>query len=118
MSKKYLGKLTEYQDQGGEGAIDWCLFIPELHGKSDCLQPVQRGDRLKIFEKDGRVIFDGIVEPDFESVYEFARENWAKMNMDPKKFPGVSTWTQKGLHFRDWSKFFFDGLKAELTKSK
>ncbi len=118
------GLLDGFFETGSEGTY-WVLDT----GEKDPIF-IQPGDHLKIFDKDGQVVFDGKIIAD-------RKTGWKQypMNPDPKmgqqavfRWDWYVHWIQKGWEPDNWAKLFIwhwfeEGrgvpqYRAELTQKK
>lgn len=93
----------------------------------DALVTIERGDRLKIYNPDSTVAFDGIIEPDYKAGWTEFPQNLG--HGQPSALGFWIHWTQKGWDPDEWATLFFGydlkankslgkHLRAELTKKK
>lgn len=71
---------------------------------------IEEGDHLKITTANGKILFDGIIEP-----AEITASGW------PIALGHEVNWIQKGWDPDEWAKLFFQSgtpLRAELTKKE
>jgi hypothetical protein len=123
--KTYLGILAPSFETGDEGT---CWILSE-DGKSgyDAEVNLDNGDHLKIFNSDGTVAFDGVIDQDHEAGWtEYPRNSG---HGQPSALGIWILWTQKGWNPDDWAALFFNYdiknqkrsegyLRAELTKKR
>jgi len=107
---KYLGTLFGWWETGTEGAI-WAL---DEDGKTgyEAMQVIDEGDQLKIYDENGKVLFDGIIEPDKQI-------GWTEYPLNPGHGQPLALgfwihWTQKGWQPDDWAALF---LREEFGKT-
>lgn len=123
--KKYFGVLEAFWETGTEGI--WWMICEDGKSGYDSLVMIKNGDHLKIYNHDGTVAFDGIIEMDLKA-------GWTEYPLNPGHGQPSALghwihWTQKGWNPDDWAALFFDvdiktgiatekekPLRAELTK--
>ena len=116
------GQLDIFLETGTEGAI-WILD-PDEKGPndphSDYGHRLEKGDRRKVFNEDGTVAFEGVIDPN-------RRIGWTEYPRNPGHGQPSALglwihWTQSGWKPDAWARLFLplDGhprLKAILTKA-
>lgn len=133
------GYINEFFETGCEGVM-WKLFQDGKTGY-ECLVNIDEGDHLKIFGEDNNILFDGIIEQDWNAGWYPYFHIKKKMDEDPTYNPPKDYahgqpsalghwihWTQRGWEPDEWAKLFFhqylignEGkkpLRAELTKKE
>lgn len=116
--KKYLGVLDGWFETGTEGIV-WALLEDGKTGYA-ALQPLRRGDHLKVFDEDGTVLFDDLINPDpiVGLTVSPLNPEWKQ----PSVFGIWIHWTQRGWLPEDWARLFLrelfkqKPLRAELIK--
>lgn len=110
--KKYIGNLEAFFEYGCE-ELDWMLIED---GKSgfESLVSLDAGDRLKIYGKNGTVVFDGIIRKYF---FKTGRIKYAQ-NPGHGQPTALGYWTQRGWKPDDWARLFLDACRAEVIKLK
>lgn len=102
------GKAGTFDDQGGEGHVDWVVFEDGVRGY-DAVHVIEKGDRLKLTDKDGSVVFDGVIDP----VHPVCKNRWTDEEYKS------SIWHQRGWALADWYGLFCDfDKRAELEKAE
>lgn len=110
----FKGTLYGYFETGTEGTI-WTLLRDGIKGY-EAIVDLKKGDHLKVYDTDDKVVFDGVIEEDYEIGY-----------MEYPYNPGYGQpcalglwihWTQAGWQPDDWAKLFLHSpsLRAELTR--
>lgn len=114
---RHVGVLFYYEAPETTWVTHWNLLEDGKTGW-DAHIVIEAGDHLKVFSEDGRVLFDGVIDPDY-------RTGWTEL------LPGYGTpralgcsvcWTQRGWEPDDWARLFIrregEELRAELIKKK
>lgn len=113
---EFHGVLDELCETGTEGLI-WILDLPpgrcrrfwrflrrrSFWSYADMIEP-QKGQHLTVYAPDGRVLFDGIIDPDRKAGYQPY-----PMNPDygqPCAFGFWIHWTQRGWEPEAWARLF------------
>ena len=102
------GHIEGYWEQGWEGRIEY-VFVPEEG--SNVREPMiflTKGQRLTIYDKEGKILWRGEIE--------LVGKSWWESFKDSK----LSVWSeskQKGVSYEEWIDWFWQKapLKAELT---
>lgn len=102
------GRLVPYWEQGWEGRIEYA-FAPD--GREAPLIWLTGGQHLKIFEPDGRTLWEGTIEL-------VSRRRWF-IFVEQHDLP-VGIWSnlkQRGLSYATWIGWFWHDppLRGELT---
>ncbi len=111
----YKGELTWDLAPDCEGIL-WAMETGDVSVGYKGTIYIKRGDHLKIFDEQGRMIFDGIIELDFETGYDTATCRQRALGI-------WVHWIQKGWSPDDWGRLFLRRknqpfLKAELTTNR
>jgi hypothetical protein len=115
--KKYAGVLEGWFETGTEGIV-WALCEDGKSGY-EAMQIIEKGNHLKVFDDNGKVVFEGEIDPD-------EKIGWQEYPLNPGHGQPCALgmwvhWTQRGWQPDDWARLFirFKGeeyLRAELTK--
>lgn len=107
--EKYIGVVSYYFETGCEGSR-WVL---EKDGAEeyDALVFIEAGDCLSIFAEDDSVLFQGVIDPDYQAGWK-ERPFYPGFGQ-PQALGRWIFWTQKGWEPDEWAKLF---LHAELSK--
>ena len=121
MSTEIAGCLDIFLETGTEGAV-WILD-PDEKGPDDdrrYMQVLEKGDRLKAFNEDGTIAFEGVINPN-------RRLGWTEYPRNPGHGQPSALglwihWTQSGWQPDPWARLFIPHkghprLKAILTKA-
>lgn len=106
------GKLEAYFETGTEGVL-WAVYENGQTGY-DGLNILEEGDELTIYGNDGRVVFQGAVDPDRQIGWTAHPGGYG--GGQPVALGMWIHWTQRGFQPDDWAKLFVDELEAELVK--
>ena len=107
------GWVFPYSEQGWEGAVVWA-FQDSAYAASrlagwdpNGLYWLQRGDRLKIFDDDGALLWQGVIEP------------VARINLVKRVTPGDGDWFPKGVPLETWREWMWrhPPYAAELERA-
>lgn len=116
------GILSGFWETGTEGVL-WSLEEEPFKGYEG-LHILENGDHLTVYKPDGSVLWQGIIDYEYESGYE-------KYPLNPQygQQAVFGMWVhgcQKGFAIEDWAHMFFgplviekryqESLKAELRK--
>lgn len=107
------GKLEAYFETGTEGVL-WAVYEDGKQGY-DGLHILQQDDLLKIFGKDGSVVFSGRIDQDRQTGW--APYPFGNGNGQPVALGMWVHWTQRGYQPDDWARLFVDELSAELVRA-
>lgn len=118
--EKYTGTINQFFETGCEGLI-WVLEKDGVQGY-DALVFIEAGDHLKIFSENDSVLFDGVIDPDYQAGWREYPRNPG--NGQPSALGFWIHWTQKGWQPDEWAKLFLHEclekgnkpLRAELTR--
>jgi len=112
------GKLSAYAETGTEGVL-WSLF-DEYNQGYDSLHTLQDGDKLKIYsdKTKTKIVFDGVVSFEYERLYKPYPLNPEYGQQVEPIYGCFVHGFQSNVEPHDWSKWFFDGLFAELIKKE
>jgi hypothetical protein len=104
------GLLEEYFETGSEGVI-WAVIDPEERGY-ESLHFIEEGDRLKILNELGHLIWSGTIRCD-------RKAGWRRYPSNPEYGQPCALgcwihWTQKGFKPDDWARFFINRGKNPL----
>lgn len=108
MKEKVIkGQIEGYWEQGYEGRIEY-VFIPEE--KSKIREPMiflEKGHHLIVYDKEGKVLWSGIIELVGKSWWESFKESKLSVWSESK---------QKGVSYEKWIEWFWQKapLKAEI----
>lgn len=117
--KKFTGVLDYWFETGTEGLV-WVLIEDGKDEHSyDAMKFPEAGDHLKVWGEKGKVIFDGVIEPDFQAGMTMSRVY--PEHKQPSALGFWIHWTQRGWKPDKWARLFVkkEGEKrfrAELTK--
>ena len=117
------GILEGFFETGTEGVM-WAVYEDGKTGYEG-LQILEAGDRLQVYDENGEVRFDGLIQPDYE-------KGWREYPMNPGNGQPCALgmwihWTQEGWEPDDWAALFFrpnlrenpgPALRAVLTINK
>ncbi len=116
---KKIGKIDMWFETGTEG-VCWIFSEKGKRGWS-AFNEIEKGDHLKIYNENGKVVFSGIIRPD-------SKIGWQEYPRNPGFGQPVALgyrihWTQKGWKPDDWARLFIRRkgeklLRAELTPHK
>lgn len=76
------------------------------------LHPLKNGDKITIFAKDNSILWDGVIDLEYETGYQPY-----PMNPQYGQQCALGYWVrgnQRGMAIEVWAKMFLDGLDAEL----
>jgi hypothetical protein len=112
--KAMNGNLSAWFETGTEGLI-WIMEEDGHQGYASMRFPA-KGDYLKVTAPNGNVLFDGIVDPDYDAGKK------GRYPGDPSGQPTALGywihWTQRGWTPDDWAKLFLDEKnRAVLIKA-
>ena len=121
--QKYSGVLDGYFETGSEGVM-WVLDTKDKRRKYYGLIFIDAGDHIKIYGRNGSIIFEGQIFPDYKAGWEEYPKNPG--HGQPQAIGFWVRWTQSGWHPDEWAKLFIkhwfdewknvEQLKAELIK--
>jgi hypothetical protein len=143
---KYSGVLHAWFETGTEGLV-WCLQsgVPDPRLLYNNLVIIESGDHLIVRDVAGKIIFDGVIEEDFEAgwspyprqfelVGRFFSRHWGWvpgfikrrcthfMNGQPVALGCWIHWTQRGWLPDEWAALFLPGenksFHAELITER
>ncbi len=113
--KKLEGIIDSYFETGCEG-LEWMFFEDGKVGW-DAFKMLEEGDKLTITGGDGAVLFDGLIDPDWEVGYkEYPLNPGAGQ---PCALGYWIHWTQRGWEPDAWAGLFIGRepkLRATLIK--
>ncbi len=103
------GVLEAYWEQGWEGRIEYCFF-PDSAKQQTSRGPqfIKEGQYLRIFAPDGAILWSGKIRFKYRKKWLFFYQRHELPN---------EIWhdlTQKGVPYKDWIAWFWNGLRAEL----
>ena len=112
----YTGTLDGWFETGTEGMIWNMTKDGEYSQPYEDMCNLDEGDHLKVFSPDGKVLFDDIIQPDYEIGYTEYPLNPGYGQ--PSALGYWIHWTQAGWQPDDWVRLFFHDppLRAELTR--
>lgn len=118
--EKCTGTINQFFETGCEGLI-WVLEKDGVQ-EHDSLVFIEAGDHLKIFAEDGSILFDGVIDPDYQAGRTISPHNPDRKQ--PSALGYWIHWTQKGWEPDEWAKLFLHEclkksnkpLRAELTR--
>jgi len=114
-----LKGVIDWWFETGQEGVCWVFYEDGKTGW-DAFKMVEKGDRLKVCDENGKVVFDGEIIPDYKKGWKRHYRN-AKHGQ-PTALGFWIHWTQKGWKPDDWARLFLreledeKPLRAELTK--
>jgi hypothetical protein len=114
--EKLHGTTYGFFETGTEGII-WTLLKDGFAGY-EAIESIEEGDHLSVFDTDNNVLFEGIIQPDYEA-------GWMEYPLNPGYGQPSALgywihWTQKDWKPDDWAKLFMGEtpLRATLIKKE
>ncbi len=117
------GFISDYCEMGSEGITGWVFYEERTPQSNGNLHSVDAGDHLKVYGQEGEVLFDGVIEYDFNEM-----SGMVKDSLLPFSLGYMVEWIQKGWDADEWGKLFFHArllegsngkdLRAELVKKE
>lgn len=112
------GVLEEFFETGCEGLM-WTVYEDGKEGY-DGLNTLEPGDHLTVFGENDEVLFEGLIDPDFEIGYKPYPQN--PQHGQPCALGFWIHWTQRGWQPDDWARLFVrmkgeKPLRARLVKA-
>ena len=97
------GELMDFFETGTEGVI-WSVQQTDVRGYAG-LHTIKAGDALTVYNEDGSVRWEGVIEPDYEV-------GWTRFPQNPQHGQQVSCgrwvhWIQRGFTPDEWGDLFF-----------
>ncbi len=106
------GTLFAYFETGTEGVL-WSVQDEHYPQSYQGLNVLKKGDQLKIEDPDGQVVFDGIIDLEYESnleIHPFSNPAWKQQAISGLWVHGV----QRGIVPETWMEWFERQYKAVL----
>lgn len=118
--ERYQGTINQFFETGS-GGLRWVLEKYGVEG-NDALVFIEAGDCLSIFAEDGSILFEGVIDPDYQAGWK--EHPFYPGSGQPQALGHWIHWTQKGWEPDEWAKLFLrqclnvrdKPLRAELTR--
>ena len=106
------GRLYAYFETGTEGVV-WSIIEDGKDGY-DALNCLEAGDKLIVFEDDGKAIWDGVVNLEYELHRQPHEYNPSYLQQTTLGYWVRGLQTDVNPEF--WGKMFFDAKKAVMKR--
>ncbi len=114
MTKAFIGNLYGFFETGTEGVVWMLKRIGDGFKPYEEFVGIDCNDFLTVFDKQGKSIWSGVVDPDFKKNYTFYP---GKNDLgQPQVLGRWVHWLQKDVEPETWASWFFEQYWAVLEK--